>query len=98
MPSASLGLQIGLDRDLGSAGESLKPGGPHPPIGPRRGIRGLAGAIFLSEGVDVTREWLQRLFEDAAAGCWRARAAEIRQKEAANGRCGNTASSHTMSW
>ena len=40
----------------------------HPPIGPRRGIRGLAGAIFLSEGVDVTREWLQRLFEAPLPG------------------------------
>ena len=59
---ASLGLRIGLDRYFRLGRESPKPG-RHPPIGPRRGIRGLAGAIFLSEGVDVTREWLQRLFE-----------------------------------
>ena len=58
---ASLGLQIGLDRYLRLGRGESEAGGATRPSVLAGAFEALAGAIFLSEGIDVSRAWLTRL-------------------------------------
>lgn len=60
---ASLGLQIGLDRYLLLGRGEAEAGGATRPSVLAGAFEALAGAIFLSEGIEVSREWLIRLLD-----------------------------------
>jgi ribonuclease-3 len=65
---ASLGLQIGLDRYLLLGRGESEAGGATRPSVLAGAFEALAGAIFLSEGMDVSRAWLTRLFDAPMPG------------------------------
>jgi len=65
---AALGLQIGLDRYLQLGRGESEAGGATRPSVLAGAFEALAGAIFLSEGIDVGREWLTRLFGSSLPG------------------------------
>jgi ribonuclease III len=65
---ASLGLRIGLDRYLLLGRGESEAGGATRPSVLAGAFEALAGAIFLSGGLDVSREWLTRLFESPLPG------------------------------
>lgn len=61
---AALALTIGLDRYLLLGRGEAEAGGATRPSLLAAAFEALAGAIFLSEGLEVTRAWLRRLFAD----------------------------------
>ena len=65
---ASLGLSIGLDRYLLLGRGESEAGGATRPSVLAGAFEALAGAIFMSEGLDVTRDWLRRLFDAPLPG------------------------------
>jgi ribonuclease-3 len=65
---ASLGLRIGLDRFLLLGRGESEAGGATRPSVLAGAFEALAGAIFLSEGMEVSREWLTRLFDAPLPG------------------------------
>ena len=65
---ASLGLQIGLDRYLLLGRGESEAGGATRPSVLAGAFEALAGAIFLSEGMEVSRTWLRRLFDGPLPG------------------------------
>ena len=65
---ASLGLRIGLDRYLLLGRGESEAGGSTRPSVLAGAFEALAGAIFLSEGIDATRTWLTRLFDARLPG------------------------------
>ena len=65
---ASLGLRIGLDRYLLLGRGESEAGGATRPSVLAGAFEALAGAIFLSEGLDASRQWLTRLFESPLPG------------------------------
>lgn len=65
---ASLGLRIGLDRYLLLGRGESEAGGATRPSVLAGAFEALAGAIFLSEGIDTSRTWLTRLFEAPLPG------------------------------
>jgi ribonuclease III len=65
---AALGLGIGLDRYLRLGRGESEAGGATRPSVLAGAFEALAGAIFLSEGMDVSREWLRRLFAGPVPG------------------------------
>ncbi len=68
MPLPRLGLPIGLDRYLLLGRGESEAGGATRPSVLAGAFEALAGAIFLSEGTDVSREWLTRLFDSPLPG------------------------------
>src|SRR4029079_2911304 len=60
---AAFGLRIGLDRYLLLGRGESEAGGATRPSVLAGAFEALAGAIFLSEGMEASREWLTRLFE-----------------------------------
>lgn len=65
---ASLGLRIGLDRYLQLGRGESEAGGATRPSVLAGAFEALAGAIFLAEGMDVTRAWLRGLFDSSLPG------------------------------
>ena len=65
---AFLGLAIGLDRYLLLGRGEAEGGGATRPSLLAGAFEALAGAIFLAEGMDVSREWLRRLFDASLPG------------------------------
>jgi ribonuclease-3 len=65
---ASLGLSIGLDRYLLLGRGESEAGGATRPSVLAGAFEALAGAIFMSEGLDVSRDWLRRLFDAPLPG------------------------------
>ena len=65
---AALALRIGLDRYLLLGRGETEAGGATRPSLLAAAFEALAGAIFLSEGLEVTRGWLRRLFADELPG------------------------------
>ena len=65
---AFLGLKIGLDRYLLLGRGESEAGGATRPSVLAGAFESLAGAIFLSEGMEVSRQWLTRLFESSPPG------------------------------
>jgi ribonuclease III len=65
---AFLGLQIGLDRHLLLGRGESEAGGATRPSVLAGAFEALAGAIFLSEGMEVSRHWLVRLFDAPMPG------------------------------
>ena len=65
---AFLGLQIGLDRYLLLGRGESEAGGATRPSVLAGAFEALAGAIFLSEGIEVSREWLIPLFDAPMPG------------------------------
>ncbi|HEX5578837.1 MAG TPA: ribonuclease III [Candidatus Limnocylindria bacterium] len=65
---AALALQIGLDRYLQLGRGEAEAGGATRPSVLAGAFEALAGAIFLSEGMDVSRAWLRRLFDAPLPG------------------------------
>ena len=61
---AALALSIGLDRYLLLGKGEAEAGGATRPSLLAAAFAALAGAIFLSEGLEVTRAWLRRLFAE----------------------------------
>jgi ribonuclease-3 len=59
---AALALTIGLDRYLLLGRGEAEAGGATRPSLLAAAFEALAGAIFLTEGLEATREWLRRLF------------------------------------
>jgi ribonuclease-3 len=65
---ASLALEVGLDRYLLLGRGEAEAGGATRPSLLAAAFEAVAGAIFLSEGLDATRQWLRRLFASQLAG------------------------------
>jgi ribonuclease-3 len=65
---ASLGLLIGLDRYLLLGRGEAEAGGATRPSVLAGAFEALAGAIFLSEGIEASRAWLIRLFDAPMPG------------------------------
>ena len=65
---AALGLRIGLDRYLQLGRGESEAGGATRPSVLAGAFEALAGAIFLAEGMDVSRTWLRRLFDSSLPG------------------------------
>jgi ribonuclease III len=65
---ASLGLSIGLDRYLLLGRGESEAGGATRPSVLAGAFEALAGAIFMSEGLDVSSAWLRRLFDAPLPG------------------------------
>jgi ribonuclease-3 len=65
---ASLGLRIGLDRYLLLGRGEAEGGGATRPSVLAGAFEALAGAVFLSEGIEASRAWLARLFDAPMPG------------------------------
>jgi ribonuclease-3 len=65
---AALALQVGLDRYLLLGRGEAEAGGASRPSLLAAAFEAVAGAVFLSEGMDATRGWLRRLFAQQLAG------------------------------
>ncbi|HEX2142236.1 MAG TPA: ribonuclease III [Candidatus Limnocylindria bacterium] len=61
---ASLALDLGLDRYLLLGRGEAEAGGARRPSLLAATVEALAGAVYLAEGLEATRDWLTRLFED----------------------------------
>jgi ribonuclease III len=61
---ASVALDLGLDRYLLLGRGEAEAGGARRPSLLAATVEALAGAVYLAEGLDATRDWLARLFED----------------------------------
>ena len=82
-PLPPLASGIGLDRYLLLGRGESEAGGATRPSVLAGAFEALAGAIFLSEGMEASREWLTRLFESPLPGDADPRAAEVSQEPAA---------------
>lgn len=82
---ASLALDLGLDRYLLLGRGEADAGGASRPSLLAATFEAVAGAIFLAEGMDVTRQWLRPLFiervEDEAAAVAPLKSAKSRLQE-----------------
>ena len=65
---AALALQVGLDRYLLLGRGESEAGGASRPSLLAAAFEAVAGAVFLSEGLDATRGWLRRVFAEALPG------------------------------
>lgn len=65
---AALALRVGLDRYLLLGRGEADAGGAARPSVLAAAFEAVAGAIFLSEGLDTTRSWLRRLFAEELGG------------------------------
>jgi ribonuclease-3 len=65
---AALALQVGLDRYLLLGRGEAEAGGASRPSLLAAAFEAVAGAVFLSEGLDATRGWLRRLFAEQLPG------------------------------
>jgi ribonuclease-3 len=61
---AAVALELGLDRHLMLGRGEAEAGGATRPSLLAATFEAVAGAIYLSEGVDQSRSWLRRLFEE----------------------------------
>jgi ribonuclease-3 len=59
---ATMALELGLDRYLLLGRGEAEAGGATRPSLLAAAFEAVAGAVFLSEGLDATRDWLRRLF------------------------------------
>ncbi|HEX3220830.1 MAG TPA: ribonuclease III [Candidatus Limnocylindria bacterium] len=65
---AALALEVGLDRYLLLGRGESEAGGASRPSLLAAAFEAVAGAVFLSEGLDATRGWLRRVFAEALPG------------------------------